>query len=77
MCGLEYIKIKVIIGKDSTADRSDADDLLPDAERVNAFRNKAVHEAVAAAGAVPECSGFETFWPVKYFFHASSPENRQ
>ena len=52
VCGFDHINGEVIISHNGTANRSDTNGSAFDSEFVNNFRNKAVNNAVGAAGAV-------------------------
>ncbi len=51
-----HITVKIIVGKDRASNRCDTDGRLPHAQLLKHFRNKAVNDAVGAAGAVMEGS---------------------
>ena len=71
---LDHIAGKIVIRKDGTSDRSDSDRFSLDAQFVDAFRDKAVHDTVRAAGTIMQDSVRQGFRFVKYdHFPASFP----
>ena len=51
---LVHIDVEVVVSKDGAADRRDAGGLLADAQLIDDLGDHAVHDTVAAAGAVME-----------------------
>lgn len=69
MSCFENVKIKIIVGKDSAADRCDSDRFISDMQTVYTLGYEPVDQAVTAAGTVPQWNRLKTLWFFEYFFH--------
>ncbi len=69
MSCFENVKIKIIVGKNSAADRCDTDRFASDTQIVYALGYEPVDQAVPAAGTVPHWDRLKTLWFFEYFFH--------